>query len=280
MSTLDHVNDNSDEQNLVNCAQQSDRSAMEKLLAKHQSWIYNIALRMTGSPMDAQDMTQDILLKVSTKLSGFKQKSSFRTWLYRIVIRSILDHRKSSRENLFSSFEQHENLLLNLADNELINYEDIDNDKNVLIEETRTGCMMGMLLCLDRMQRIIFILGGILNVNSIQGSEILEISPSNFRQQLSRARKDLKNYMNGKCNLIKSGNPCSCARKTKAAIAAGLVDPKHLKFHQQRLQKIRSLVNSRINTVTLEKVAEMTVDDLFQNQPFWEIDFMTALKIK
>jgi RNA polymerase sigma factor (sigma-70 family) len=273
-----HVNDNSDERDLVNNAQLGNRSAMEKLLVKHQSWVYNVALRMTCNPKDSQDITQDILLKVSKKLSGFEQKSSFRTWLYRITVRTILDYRKSNRENIFTSFEQHANLLSNMADNEPANCQDANNSSNILIEETRTGCMMGMLLCLDRMQRIVFILGGILNINSITGSEIFQISPANFCQQLSRARKDLKNYMSGKCNLISSGNPCSCIRKTKAAIAAGFVDPGHLKFHYAHFQKVNAIVTARLKNVSIEKVTEMTVDDLFRDQPFWECDFLTILK--
>ena len=67
---------------LVTSAQQGNRAALESLILRHQGWIYNIALRMVGSPHDAEDVTQEILIKMLTKLSSFQGKSDFRTWLY------------------------------------------------------------------------------------------------------------------------------------------------------------------------------------------------------
>jgi hypothetical protein len=56
-----------------------------------------------------------------------------------------------------------------------------------------------MLLCLDREQRLTFILGAIFEVSDTVGAEVLEITPDNFRQRLARARRDLRNFMNDKC---------------------------------------------------------------------------------
>ena len=97
--------------------------------------------------------------------------------------------------------------------------------------------MSGMLLCLDRTQRLVFTLGSVLGVDSELGGEIMEISPANFRQQLSRARKQLSNYMNEKCGLMNKDNPCSCARKTKALMKAGYIDPLNLQFYKRQVEK-------------------------------------------
>jgi len=78
---------------LVTRARSGEREALETLVGRHQTWIYNIALRMLSHPQDAQDATQEILIKALTTLSWFEGRSSFRTWLYRIVLNHVLNIR-------------------------------------------------------------------------------------------------------------------------------------------------------------------------------------------
>jgi DNA-directed RNA polymerase specialized sigma24 family protein len=63
---------------LISKAVKGDRSALEKLIYRHQAWIYNIALRMVFYPQEAEDVTQEVLIKIITKLSTFRGDSSFR----------------------------------------------------------------------------------------------------------------------------------------------------------------------------------------------------------
>ena len=83
----------SEDAELVQQAKNGDRSALEKLVLRHQAWIYNIAVRMMHHPQDAEDVTQEILIKVLTRLSSFDGRSSFRTWLYRIVVNHVPNSR-------------------------------------------------------------------------------------------------------------------------------------------------------------------------------------------
>jgi DNA-directed RNA polymerase specialized sigma24 family protein len=85
-----------EDRELVCQAQGGNRDALEKLITRHQAWIYNIVLRMVYLPEDAEDAKQAILVKLLTKLSTFAGNSSFRTWLYRIVVNHVL-HMKRSR---------------------------------------------------------------------------------------------------------------------------------------------------------------------------------------
>ncbi len=62
-------------------ARNGDRAALERLVLRHQAWIYNIAVRMVFHPQDAEEVTQEVLINVITKLSSFKGESKFRTWL-------------------------------------------------------------------------------------------------------------------------------------------------------------------------------------------------------
>ena len=253
---------------LISAAQQGDRSSLEELILRHQAWIYNIALRMVGFPPDAEEVTREILIKVMTKLSTFQGKSSFRTWLYRIMANHVINMKKRTMENLFSSFGQHSSILGDTPDMEIPDKWAAPVDVKLLIEETKMNCMMGMLLCLDRPQRLVFTLGAILHVTASVGGDIMQISAENFRQKLSRARKQLSNYMNEKCGLMNAKNPCRCARKTRASIEAGYVDPYQLKFNSKHVQRVKSIVTEEAHWV--EDALDMRAQNLFRDHPFQE----------
>ena len=70
------------DQELVRLAKEGRRDALEDLVLRHQAWIYNLALRMVHHPEDAKDATQEVLVKLFTRLSTFDGRSSLRTWLY------------------------------------------------------------------------------------------------------------------------------------------------------------------------------------------------------
>ena len=76
----DNPPDHEDE-SLVLRARSGDRQALEDLVHRHQAWIYNIAVRMLHHPQDAEDATQEILIKVLTRLASFEGRSSCRTVL-------------------------------------------------------------------------------------------------------------------------------------------------------------------------------------------------------
>lgn len=82
---------------LVDRARAGDLGAYEMLIRRHRDRIYRIALRMLGSPSDADDVAQDVMIQLWTALSGFAGTSSFTTWLYRVVVNRALNHRRGQR---------------------------------------------------------------------------------------------------------------------------------------------------------------------------------------
>jgi Sigma-70 region 2 len=64
------------DEELVSRAQAGDEDALEKLVRRHQSWVFNIAIRMIWRRDLAEDATQEILIKIVTKLSTFRGQSS------------------------------------------------------------------------------------------------------------------------------------------------------------------------------------------------------------
>ena len=83
---------------LVERARAGSREALGEIVARHQRWIYNVVLRMVYFPQDAEDVTQEILIKICTKLSTFEGRSSFRTWLYRIALNHVLSMKRRRGE--------------------------------------------------------------------------------------------------------------------------------------------------------------------------------------
>jgi RNA polymerase sigma factor (sigma-70 family) len=262
---------------LVESAQKGDRDALERLIRRHQAWIYNIALRMVLNPQNAEDVTQEVLIKMITKLSQFQGKSSFRTWLYRIVANHVINMKKKCLEEVITTFQAYGDELDRAPDMDLPDRSSLPVDAQLIVEEAKIGCMMGMLLCLDREQRLIYILGEMFEVSDAVGSEIMEISRDNFRQKLSRARKDMHSFMNEKCGLINHNNPCRCARKTMTWIRAGYVDPHNLKFNARYVKRIKDVSQNKSKEICRlmdEQYAQLFREHPFQNPP----DFVQSLR--
>ena len=226
---------------LVRLVGLGDRGALEALIERHRPWIYNVAVRMVYLPQDADDATQEILIKVVTKLSSFEGRSGLRTWLYRIAVNHLLNMRRTKAEEVGYTFDRYAEGLDSAPDLDLPDPSTVPADVQLLVDEARIGCSMGMLLCLDREQRLVYVLGEIFGVTDAVGAELLEVGRDAFRQRLSRARRDLHQFMERKCGLVNAANPCRCARKTQAFINAGFVDPANLLFATPHVTRIRDL---------------------------------------
>jgi RNA polymerase sigma factor (sigma-70 family) len=257
-----------DDNELILQAKGGSKIALETLIKKHQHYIYNVALKMTLSPVDAEDVTQEVLIKVITNLAQFKGESNFRTWLYRITFNHFLKMKKVWLEDYITSFEKYGNELAQMRDTDLSELERAEMKE--LIEEANMSCMSGMLLCLDREQRLVYVLGEIFGIDHTLGSQMLELSKDNFRQKLSRARKDLYNFMNNKCGLVNTSNPCRCDRKTKSFIKEGWVDKDKMKYNTSYLKKINEQTPKKAEELC--DLTEVDYADLFRNHPFQEKD--------
>jgi hypothetical protein len=150
-------------------------------------------------------------------------------------------------------------------DMELPVQESLPIDRSLVIEEVKLMCLMGMLLCLNREQRLTFILGEIFEVSDTLGSKIFNISKANYRQRLSRARKRVYTFTKEKCGLINHTNPCCCSKKLKALIEYGAVDPNNLRFNHNYLYKIKEIVQRR--HTRFKDVVDTQCRRLFKDQP-------------
>jgi hypothetical protein len=132
---------------------------------------------------------------------------------------------------------------------------------------------MGMLLCFDREQRLVFVLGEIFEVSDAIASEILDMSKDAFRQKLARARRQLvssgtSSFMQEQCGLVNRANPCRCARKTLGFVRDGIVDPRRLVFHQAHLALVREVCAARKGA--FDELVDRAHASLFRETPFYE----------
>jgi RNA polymerase sigma factor (sigma-70 family) len=267
----------SDDQELIKQVQNGKRESLETLITRHQRWIYNIVLRMLYHPHDAEDATQEILIKVITRLSSFEGRSSFRTWLYRIVVNHVLNMKRGRVEEANWTFAKYGDGLKSAPDEELPDPNSVPADLKILVDEARIGCTSGMLLCLDREQRLIYILGEIFGVTNSIGAELMDISRDNFRQKLSRARRDLHNFMQNQCGLINKANPCRCAKKTRAFMQAGYIDPRNLLFAKEHVTHVREVAEKRHEDIAS---LDEAYAEIHRDHPFHEtaVDFVGSLR--
>jgi RNA polymerase sigma factor (sigma-70 family) len=270
----DDVATDAEDGELVLRAQDGDRDALEQLIGRHQAWIYNIVRRMLYWPQDSEDTTQEILIKVITKLSTFERRSSFRTWLYRLVINHVLNLRRRKAEEW--NFERYKLVLEGMPDKDLADPNAIPPDIQLLVEEAKIGCTTGVLLCLTREQRLIYVLSEIFGATDAVGAELFDMTRENFRQKLSRARRDLHAFLNGQCGLVNSANPCRCAKKTDAFIQIGFVNPQNLLFARERVTRVRDVAGKTLGSLDAMQSAfgEVHRDHPFHDAP----DFVAALR--
>lgn len=225
-------------------------------------------MRQVFHPHDAEEVTQEVLIKAITRLSTFNGESKFRTWLYRITSNHVLNMKRRGGEKESQTFSSYADAINSTRDLELPDPKTVPVEVPLLVEEAKISCTTGMLLCLDRKQRLIFVLAEIFGASDSVGSEILEMTPENFRQSLSRARRDLYQFMNSQCGLINDNNPCRCPKKTKGFIDAGHVDPHNLMFSSPRLTQIRSLAADTY--AQIDTTLDQQYATIFRNHPFLE----------
>lgn len=255
--------DESDKE-LIRQTRAGNKAALNHLIMRHQPFVYNIAWKMIGDPMQAEDLAQEALLKIITNLALFKEESSFRTWAYRIVRNHFLNDQKKAKNIFGASFEEMGNLLDAAGSIDLSSEEqEIQADE---IREVRLQCLSGMLLCLTKEQRLIYIIGEILGADHNVGSEIMEITPANYRMKLSKARKDLYNFMQNKCGLVDKSNPCRCHKKVTVAVETGIVDAKNLLFNKKEFSTFKSTLEGDANHLVDE--SEMIYRELHREHSF------------
>ena len=213
---------------LIDQAVNGDSIALQNLIVDVQDMVYNLSLRMLGSPQDAEDAMQEIIIKIITQLSTFRKESAFSTWVYRIATNYLINCKKTMFAQHPLSFEFYAQ---DINAGFIPNTEDLMQavDEGLLAEELKVSCTNVMLQCLDAESRCIYILGIMFKADSKVCGEILCITAEAYRQRLSRIRSKVADFLSDYCGLTKTGK-CNCQKRVGYAIQTHRLNPKQLEY--------------------------------------------------
>ncbi|WP_244971252.1 RNA polymerase sigma factor [Vallitalea guaymasensis] len=179
------------EKTIIKKAKKGDKDAFEKLIIKYEKRVYNIAYQMFGNEHDANDMAQEVFIKIYKSLDKFNFKSSFSTWIHRITVNTCIDeYRKKKKNNkvesMDESMEQQDGVIhKQFVDKGLTPEEKVIKNENILfIRESINE--------LKEEHKMIIILRDIKGYSYDDIADILGISIGTVKSRISRARLSLK----------------------------------------------------------------------------------------
>jgi RNA polymerase sigma-70 factor (ECF subfamily) len=171
-------------QETLNRAIGGDMEAFEAIYKATSGFVYNVALRITQKPADAEDITQEVFVKIYKSLKDFEFKSSFKTWVYRITVNAALNHVRASKKDKDVVDVKDINILADKRD-EL--KADIDREDSM-------AKVNSMLTLLNPDQRACIVLRELQGLDYKEIAEALDIPVNTVRTRLKRARETLVSF--------------------------------------------------------------------------------------
>ena len=195
------MNKNQNVSELIDKAAAGDRESLEALIGSIQDMVFNLSLRMLGTFPDAEDASQDILLKVMTHLSSFKKESSFSTWVYRLTSNACIDHlrRRKRRRDL-------EVASLTGEDGES-DWEPADHQADPALQTERRMAKEAVeagLQALPDHQREILVMRELSGLSYQEIGAALDLDLGTVKSRIARARLALKKILTAEGNFFAS----------------------------------------------------------------------------
>ncbi len=170
------------EEELIDKIKRGSISAFETLIKRYKVQIYKLILRIVKDPKEAEDLTQEVFLKIYENIAKFKGNSSFYTWIYRISLNVALTYLRGQKRKLeFIDDMIYPSRLTNVD-------EDIENKELI---ETIFKAAEG----LPKKEKLVFILKFQAEFSNREISEILRISKDSVKSNLYHALKRIRTYL-------------------------------------------------------------------------------------
>lgn len=183
---------NSSETLLINKSKKGDIEAFEELIKEYKKVAYNIALRILKNKEDAEDISQESMIKIFKSIDKFNMESSFKTWLYRIVVNTCLDFKRKAKENTISVDQPvqagYDEFYIDLKD-------ETPSTEEIIEKKQMKEMVMEAIYKLDDDFKTIIILRDINGFSYEEISEILSCNIGTVKSRISRGRHKLKEIL-------------------------------------------------------------------------------------
>ena len=172
---------NSNNQDYIQCVKAGDLKAFSHIVSDYQQMVFTIVCKIINNREDAEDITQEIFIKVFKSLDSFKEESEFSTWLYRIAYNTTLSEIRK-RKIVFASFDDDLSTVKEEAINE--NIEELETEERIFYLEQALKTLPPE----DALLITMFYLD---NQSIEEISRISNLTQANVKVKLHRIRKKL-----------------------------------------------------------------------------------------
>jgi RNA polymerase sigma-70 factor (ECF subfamily) len=180
---------------LVARSKNGDKAAFEILVRKYSKYVYTTAFFMVRDSHEAEDISQEVFVKVYLAIGGFRGLSSFKTWLRKLTVNTCID-----KLRLRSKTADRKVSLDSLVEDgkEILLYEFNQNVEKFFQDKEAVKDILKIIVNLDESYRIPLILRDLQDYSYIEIAEILKKPVGTVKTNIHRARKIIKNLMIGK----------------------------------------------------------------------------------
>jgi RNA polymerase sigma-70 factor (ECF subfamily) len=182
---------------LIQAINSGQTEKFHDLVKRYEQKLYNFSLRMCRNPSDAEDMIQDTFLNVFRYLKNFRYETKFKNWLYKVAASTCIKKRRKSK------FAPDKELSLD----EFLPNDEAEKPDNVpewamlpldkLLNEELSSVINKTILALPKKYRVVIVLRDIEGFSTAETAQILNLSPSNVKVRLHRARLYLRDKLKG-----------------------------------------------------------------------------------
>lgn len=193
-----HMSDR--EKLLLDKAKAGDIAAFEELIEGYQRKIFNIALRIVGNYDDANDLSQEVLIRIFKSIGSFKEQSSFSTWIYRITTNVCLDDIRKRKNRRVVSLDEE----IKVEDGEM-QRQIVSNDplpEETAEKEELRELVNGAISSLSEEHRLVIVMRDLQGFSYEEIARILKCPEGTIKSRINRARLALKNVLQSKRELL------------------------------------------------------------------------------
>ncbi|MES2411229.1 MAG: RNA polymerase sigma factor [Bacteroidota bacterium] len=169
----------------------------EKLYHEYKTLVFNVALNYLQNIEDAEEITQDVFVKVHNSLENFNQKSSYKTWIYRIAINQCLDYikQKNSQKRFFIFGKKSQN------EQEYLNTATFEHPGILMENQEDAKILFEVISTLTENQKTAFLLSKLDGLSNPEIAEIMQLSISSVESLIFRAKVSLQDKLSEKFNI-------------------------------------------------------------------------------